>query len=103
MNPNPNCLNHLKPSQKKDLAQGQGGDEFQPADILKYFEDLKLYPNAEIGPIGFFEIASSVMFYKQVQKIKPLLGASLVAQRAGIFYQKFVGQDTSVVSQMYLT
>jgi len=39
------------------LAQSQGGDEFQPADILKYFEGLKRGPNAEVGPIDFFEIA----------------------------------------------
>ena len=48
---------HLK---KRILAQGQGGTEFQPADILKYVEDLKPGPNTEIGQKDFFEIASSL-------------------------------------------
>ena len=38
---------HLK---KRILAQGQGGTEFQPADILKYVEDLKPGPNTETCP-----------------------------------------------------
>ena len=46
---------HLK---KKILVQDQGGSELQPAGILKYVEDLKRGPNAEIGPKDFFEIAS---------------------------------------------
>jgi len=41
------------------LVQVQGGTEFQPADILKYFEELKLDPNTEIGTKGFFEVASN--------------------------------------------
>ena len=41
---------HLK---KKILVQGQGGSEFQTAGILKYVEDLKQGPNAEIGPKDF--------------------------------------------------
>jgi hypothetical protein len=45
------------------LAQGQGGVEFQPADILKYFEELKRGPNTEIETKDFFEMASK---YKQV-------------------------------------
>ena len=40
------------------LAQGQGGDEFQPAGILKYVEDLKRGLNVEIGPKDIVEIAS---------------------------------------------
>jgi hypothetical protein len=40
------------------LVQGQGGAEFHPADILKYFEELKREPNAGIGPKDIFEIAS---------------------------------------------
>ena len=40
------------------LVQVQGGIEFQPADILKYFEELKLGPNTEIGTKDFFEMAS---------------------------------------------
>jgi len=47
---------HLK---NRILVQDQGGAEFQPADILKYFEDLKRGPNAEVGPKDIFEIASS--------------------------------------------
>ena len=34
-----------------------GGDEFQPAGILWYVEDLKRGTNTEIGPKDFFEIA----------------------------------------------
>ena len=41
------------------MVQGQGGTEFRPAGILKYFEELKREPNTEIGPKDFFEIASS--------------------------------------------
>ncbi len=39
------------------MIQNQGGDEFQPAGILKYVEDLKRVPNTEIGPKDYFEIA----------------------------------------------
>ena len=42
------------------MAQGQGGTEFQPADILKYFEELKRDPNKEIGTKDIFEMASSI-------------------------------------------
>ena len=47
---------HLK---KRVWAQDQGGTKFQPADILKYFEELKRGPNVEIGFKNFFEIASN--------------------------------------------
>jgi len=47
---------HLK---NRILVQGQGGGEFQPAGILKYVEDLKRKPNADIGPKDIFEIAST--------------------------------------------
>jgi len=40
------------------LVQGQGGAEVQTAGILKYSEDLKRGPHTEIGPKGFFEMAS---------------------------------------------
>ena len=46
---------HLK---NRILVQDQGGAEFQPADILQYFEELKRGPNAEVGPKDIFEIAS---------------------------------------------
>jgi hypothetical protein len=46
---------HLK---NRILVQDQGGDEVQPAGILKYSEDLKRGHNTEIGPKDFFEIAS---------------------------------------------
>jgi hypothetical protein len=36
------------------LVQVQGGTEFQSADILKYFEELKRGPNTEIGTKDFF-------------------------------------------------
>jgi hypothetical protein len=53
-----NYRSHLK---KRILAQGQGGTEFQPAGILKYFEDLKRGLNTEIGQKDFFEIAYSLI------------------------------------------
>jgi hypothetical protein len=54
-----NTRSHLK---NRILAQGQGGTEFQPADILKYFEDLKRGPNTEIGTKDFFEMASKISY-----------------------------------------
>ena len=42
------------------MAQSQGGTEFQPADILKYFEELKRGPNTEIGTKDIFEMAYSI-------------------------------------------
>ena len=50
------CRSHLK---NRILVQGQGGAEVQPAGILKYSEELKRGPNAEIGPKDFFEMASN--------------------------------------------
>jgi hypothetical protein len=50
------CRSHLK---KMILVQDKGGAELQPAGILKYVEDLKRGPNAEIGPKDFFETASN--------------------------------------------
>ena len=47
---------HLK---NRILVQVQGGTEFQPADILKYFEELNRGPNTEIGTKDIFEMASS--------------------------------------------
>jgi hypothetical protein len=41
------------------LVQGQGKLEFQSAGILKYFEELKLEFNAEIGPKDIFKFASN--------------------------------------------
>ena len=41
------------------LSQDQGWTEFQPADIQKYFEELKRGPNTEIGTKDFFEMASN--------------------------------------------
>jgi 5'-phosphate synthase pdxT subunit len=46
---------HLK---NRILAQGRGGDEFQSAGILHYFEDLNRDTNKEIGPEDIFEMAS---------------------------------------------
>jgi hypothetical protein len=46
---------HLK---NRILVQVQGGIEFQPADILKYFEELEFGPNTEIGTKDLFEMAS---------------------------------------------
>ena len=50
------CRSHLK---IRILVQGQGGNEFQPAGILMYVEELKRVPNAGIEPKDFFEIASN--------------------------------------------
>ena len=47
---------HLK---NRILAQSQGGTEFKPADILKYFEELKWGPNTEIGTKNIFEVGSN--------------------------------------------
>ena len=41
------------------LVQVQGVTEFQPADILKCFEELKRGRNTEIGTKDFFEMDSS--------------------------------------------
>ncbi len=46
---------HLK---NRIFAEGQGGAKFQTAGILKYVEDLKRRPNAEIEPKDIFEITS---------------------------------------------
>jgi len=53
-----NTKSHLK---NRILVQVQGGTESQPADILKYFEELKLDPNTEIGTKGLFEMASNTV------------------------------------------
>jgi len=44
----------------KILVQDQGGVEFLPTGNLKYVEDLKRGPNAEIGPKDYFETGSGV-------------------------------------------
>ena len=49
---------HLK-SALGGWVQGQGGAEFQPADILKYFNCLKQGLNAGVGPKNIFEIVSN--------------------------------------------
>jgi hypothetical protein len=46
---------HLK---KRILVKYRGGAKFQPAGILRYFEELKRGTNKEIGPKDIFEIAS---------------------------------------------
>ena len=58
-----NIRSHLK---NRILVQDQGGAEFQPADILKYDEDLKREPNADIGPKGIFEIASNNPYRREI-------------------------------------
>jgi hypothetical protein len=47
----------FKFSRRRPAGQERGGD-VQPAGILKYSEELKRGPNKEIGPKGFFEMAS---------------------------------------------
>ena len=49
----------FKISRRNSAGQERGG-EFQPADILKYVEDLKRKLNADIGPKGIFEVASKL-------------------------------------------
>jgi hypothetical protein len=50
------CEGILKIYRKKRiLVQYQGGFSFQTAGILKYVEDMKRKPNADIGPKGLFE------------------------------------------------
>ncbi|MHC4423886.1 MAG: hypothetical protein ACYSWR_04355, partial [Planctomycetota bacterium] len=46
--------------------QGRGGDEFQTAGILEYFEDLKRGTNKDIGPKDIFEIASYTSLLHEV-------------------------------------
>jgi hypothetical protein len=57
------------------LAQGQGGTEFQSADILKYFEELKRSPNTEIGTKDFFEMAFNKISLKSLpcQQNRPFM------------------------------
>jgi hypothetical protein len=44
-------LYHLRSHLKnRIMVQVQGGSGFQPADILKYFEELELGPNTETCP-----------------------------------------------------
>jgi hypothetical protein len=43
---------------RRRLAGQERGTDFQPADILKYFEELEFGPNTEIGTKGLFEMAS---------------------------------------------
>ena len=57
-------ITHLK---KQILVQNQGGAEFQPADILQYFEELKGGPNADIGQKNLFEVGSSNSWGKFIQ------------------------------------
>jgi hypothetical protein len=53
-------MNKMYRSRPKNriLVQGRGGAEVQPADILKYSEELKRGPNIEIGAKDIFETAS---------------------------------------------
>jgi hypothetical protein len=60
------------------LVQSQGGVKFQPAGILKYFEELKREFNAGFGSKDIFKIASinmqlhgnACIDLDQVEKIK---------------------------------
>jgi len=51
------------------LVQGRGGDEFETAGILEYFEDWKRGTNKDIGPKGIFEIASNPLVSRKGQKL----------------------------------
>ena len=48
------AISHLK---NRILVQGRGGDEFQSAGILEYFEDWERVTNKDIGPKDIFEMA----------------------------------------------
>jgi hypothetical protein len=78
---------HLK---KKILVQDQGGVEFQPAGILKYVEDLKRRPNAEIGPKDFFEIALSSNINAYERGVKQLTGCGLRVPGGGLVVLKVI-------------
>jgi len=39
------------------LVQDAAGERFKPEEYIKYFEDLDLSPDAEIGPKGLFQMA----------------------------------------------
>jgi len=47
---------------KRILAQILGGNEFQPAGILKYVEDLKQGANTEVVSKDLFEMGSKNEF-----------------------------------------
>ena len=51
-------MNRIYRSRLKNriLVQDQGGTEVQPTGILKYSEELRRGPNAEIGPKDIFEM-----------------------------------------------
>ena len=75
---------HLK---NRILVLSQGGTEFQPKDILKYFEELKRDPNTEIGPKDFFVTASSLS--PDVESI-PFFSALPIASPLGKDYHKYL-------------
>jgi len=62
---------HLK---NKMLVQCQGGLEFQPTGILKYFEELKRELNTGFGSKDIFEIAS-IMNHGSVESLQDFLRA----------------------------
>ena len=47
------------PAKNAGSSSRQGGLKFQPAGILKYFEDLKREPNTGFGPKDIYEIGSN--------------------------------------------
>jgi signal transduction histidine kinase len=53
------------------LFQGQGDLEFQPPEILLYFEELKRESNTEIGTKNIFEIGSKLERSTVLEKFKP--------------------------------
>jgi competence protein ComEC len=62
---------HLK---NRILVQSQGGLKFQPAGILKYFEDLKRELNTRFGAKDIFEIASTL-----ISKVLAFMAVTLFA------------------------
>ena len=53
------------------MFQDQGDLEFQPAEILLYFEELKRENNTEIGTKDIFEIGSKLESSTVLEKFKP--------------------------------
>jgi hypothetical protein len=61
------------------LTQSQGGTELQPADILKYFEELKRGSNTEFGTKDIFEMASKYSVLREA-------GLDLVSEKEVLLY-----------------
>ena len=60
----------FKFSRRRSAGQ-ERGTEFQPADILKYFEELEFGPNIGIGTKDLFEMASLLWKCRISRPVQP--------------------------------